>query len=181
MTRRVFLVSAVLLAIGFALPARGATPTEASTAPLVKELTGLMGQQKLDTVAARLEGDTFVAAVYFPGSELLAVCGKYTAPALLNEKILGRRYRDAYMDLSAASVLESRIMIEDTKADGIRANPGKDTFDIVTRAGNAPVRLDGKWKDKKMTEEEYGKFFQDADSSYRKMLEALIAELKKAH
>jgi len=181
MMRQLPPISAILLALGFAVPALAATPTDPSTAPLVKELTGLMGQQKLDTVAARLEGDTFVAAVYFPGSELLAVCGKYTAPALLNEKILGRRYKDAYMDLSAASVVESRVMIEDTKADGIRANPGKDTFDVVTRAGSAPIRLDGKWKDKKMTEEEYGKFFQDADAAYKKMLEALIAELKKAH
>jgi hypothetical protein len=51
---------------------RGATP------PLAKELAGLL-QGKLDVVAARLDGDTFVAAMLIPGSELLVVSAKYSA------------------------------------------------------------------------------------------------------
>jgi hypothetical protein len=171
---------AVLLLAASGVPAVAATPSPAATAPLVKELAALLEQQKLDSIAARLDGDTFVAALYFPGAELLAVCAKYSAPALLNERILGRHYKDAFSDLSGASVVSTKVLIEDSHADGIRLNPGKEAFDIVTRANDAPVHLDGKWKDKKMTEEAYGKLFQDAESDYRKMLEALIAELKKA-
>ena len=72
------------------------------------------------------------------------------------------------------------MLIEDIKADGIRAQPGKgEASDIVTRGAGAPFQLDGKWKDRKMAQDDYTKAFQDAETSYRKILEALIAELKK--
>jgi hypothetical protein len=49
----------------------------------------------------------------------------------------------------------------------------------VTRGTSAPFQLDGKWKDRKIAQDDYTKAFQDAEAAYRKILEALIAELKK--
>lgn len=168
------------LALGLALLAV-ASQSESTTAPLAKELTDLLQQRKLDAVAARLGPDTFVAALYYPGSELLVVSAKYAAPALLNEKILTSNYRDVYMDLTAASIVESKLMVEDSNGDGIRSDPGKEAFDIVTRATAVPLHLDGEWKKQNMTEEAYLKAYRDAETAYRAMLEGLVAELKKPH
>src|SRR5580765_7959558 len=120
MTRRLFL-SFVIGLCGTAALAHAAAPAPSATAPLVKELTDLLAAQKLDAVAARLDGDTFAAALFVPGSELIAISAKYSAPAFLNEKILMRKYGDAYADLSTTAATESKVLIEDIKADGIRA------------------------------------------------------------
>jgi hypothetical protein len=183
MTRRLFPFLALLGVVGTVLPAVAASPQQpAATTALVKELTDLLQAQKLDTVAAKLDGDTFAAALYIPGNELLALSAKYTAPAFLNEKILGRQFKDAYADLSTTQAPETKVLIEDVKADGIRAQPAKgEAADVITRGAGAPFLLDGKWKDRKIAEDVYAKTFQDAETSYRKILEALIAELKKTH
>ena len=180
MTPRLPLFLTLIGFLGSAAPAVAASPSPAATAALVKELTDLLTSQKLDAVAARLDGDTFAAALYIPGSELVALSAKYSAPAFLNEKILGRKYKDAYADLSTTQASESKLLIEDVKADGLRAQPAKnEASDIVTHGVAAPFQFDGKWKDHKIAEDAYAKMFQDAETSYRKILEALIAELKK--
>src|SRR5580765_1655566 len=137
MTRPLFLAFTVIGFCGMALPARAAAPAPSATGGLVKELTDLLTAQKLDAVATRLDGDTFAAALYIPGSELIAISAKYNAPAFLNEKILGRKYQDAYADLSTTTATDSKMLIEDIKADGIRAQPGKgEASDIVTRGAS---------------------------------------------
>jgi hypothetical protein len=180
MTRRLLLIFLVIGLCGAAFPARAAAPTPSATGALVKELTDLLAAQKLDAIAARLDSDTFAAALFIPGSELVAISAKYAAPTFLNEKILERKYKDAYADLSTTAATESKILVEDMKADGIRVQPGKgESFDIITRGATAPFQLDGKWKERKIAEEAYTKTFQDAEASYRRILDALIAELKK--
>jgi hypothetical protein len=177
-------LAALVLVIAFAslvtLSAGSGGQGEGATPPLAKELASLLQGKKLDVVAARLDGDTFVAAMLIPGSELLVVSGKYSAPALINEKILNRKYRDAYMDLSTASVADSKLLVEDLKADGLRAEKQKDGFDIVTRGTALPTQFNGEWKKQNMSQEAYMKAFQDAETAYQAMLRALVAELKKA-
>ena len=81
---------------------------------LVRQLTTLLEGAKLDTLAAKLPGteDSFVAARYFPGQQLIVVSGRYAAPALLKEKIFLKRYGDAYLDLYTASDRASRRVVE---------------------------------------------------------------------
>ncbi len=162
------------------LDAQPRAAAEATTSPLVAELTKLLQQRKLDVIASRLEGDTFVAAMYIPGSELLVVSAKYSAPPLINEKILNKQYRDAYVDLSTASIVETKVLIEDLNADGLRALRGKnDPFDVVTRGAGAAMPFDGEWKKRSMSEDAYMKAFGQAETDYGQMLKALVAELKK--
>src|SRR5262245_12062896 len=77
---------------------------DAKSAALAKELTDLLQQRKLDSVAARRPGspDQFVAALFFPG-QLIVVLARTTAPAVLNEKLIRREFRDVYIDLNSAS------------------------------------------------------------------------------
>ena len=73
-----------------------AAPTvaqQSASMPLAKELGTLLDQKKLDSVAARMPGDgnRFVAALYYPNSQLLVVSASYSVPALLQEQIWEQR------------------------------------------------------------------------------------------
>jgi hypothetical protein len=169
------MVAAIVCSAGAALA------QNSRTIELARELTTLLDQQKLDSVAARQAGsaDRFVAALYFPGSQLLVVSAAYAAPALLNEKVLLRRYKEAYMDLSAASDPATKVLIEDLRADGNRPLRAENQpFDVYTRGTAGAFAFDGDWKKRNLSEEAYRKTFGEADAEYVRMLESLIAQLK---
>jgi hypothetical protein len=154
--------------------------SQRTSASSVGELAGLLDRSRLDSVAARVPGsdDTFVAAFYVPGQQLILVSGRYAAPSLLREKILGKRYREAYQDLYGASDPATRWVVEDLRADGLRADRAKDgPADVYTSAGGAPVFFDGEWKRHKLSEERYRDAFEEADASYTRMLGVLVSAL----
>jgi hypothetical protein len=161
-----------------------ATPTAAQdskSVALVKELTGLMQQRKLDSIAARhpTAADQFVAALFFPG-QLLVVSARTISPAVLNEKLIRREFRDVYIDLNSASIPESRIMIADGGADGLRpTREPNQPFDTHDAAGKS-VRFDGNWREDRMSEKDYMTIFSQADELYVSALTALVNELKKS-
>jgi hypothetical protein len=148
---------------------------------LVRQLTTLLEGAKLDTLAAGLPGtdDSFVAARYFPGQQLIVVSGRYAVPVLLKEKILLKRYGDAYLDLYSASDRASRRIVEDLRADGLRPVQRKgEPFDIYTRRGGESIAFDGEWKRRKLSEQTYMDSFRHADAVYGDMLKILIAALR---
>ena len=99
-----------------------AAPQESNkTQALAKQLTDILQTQKLDAIAAKTGEDHFAAILFIPGVQMLVVSARYAAPALLNEKIIGRQYRDVYLDLASASVPDSKLFIEDMQADGLAA------------------------------------------------------------
>lgn len=154
---------------------------ESKSAALAKELTDLLQQRKLDSIAARhpTAPDQFVAALYFPG-QLLLVSARSVAPAVVNEKLARREFRDVYIDLNSASIPESRVMISDGGADGLRPrrepNLPFDTHD----SGGKSVRFDGNWREDRMSEKDYMTVFTQADELYVGALTALVNELKKS-
>ncbi len=153
---------------------------EPRSAVLVKELTGLLQQRKMDSVAARHPAgkDLFVAALYFPG-QLLVISARTSAPAVVNEKLVRREFRDVYIDLNSASIPESRVMITDGGTDGLRPRrEPNQPFDSQDMAGKS-VRFDGNWRDQKISEQDYMKMFTQADEAYVAALQALLAEIKK--
>jgi hypothetical protein len=171
------LVAALIALPSFALPAFA---QESRSAALAKELTTLLEAKKLDSIAARAanDSDQYVAALYFPG-QLLVVSARYSAPPVLNEKIARNEFKDVYIDLNAASIPESKVLIADLGADGLRpkreANQPFDTRDVH----NKGIRFDGNWREDKMSEADYMKAFTEADEGYIAALEVLIGALKK--
>jgi hypothetical protein len=167
-------VSAILV-----VPA--AAPAEDAKSPeLVKQLTQMLDQKKLESIAGADSKNlgTYVAALYFPGTQLLVVSGKYSAPPLLNEKIAKKDFRDVYIDLNSASVAGSKIFVMDLNADGLVAKPGDNQgTDSVEQAGKM-ISFDGDWKKAKLSEADYLKAFGDADAAYSHVLELLIAQTK---
>ena len=178
LARRVFLVfvGAVLLVTAISTPA----VAQDRSAALAKELTNLLQQRKLDSIAARhpAAADQFVAALYFPG-QLLVVWARTSAPAVVNEKLVRREFRDVYIDLNSASIPESRVMISDGGADGLASRrEANQPFDMQDMNGKG-IRFDGNWREDKMSELEYMKIYSQADAAYVTALEALLSELKK--
>lgn len=170
-----FLVAALLAAV----PAAAQEPKSAAPA---KELAQLLESRKLDSIAARMPDakDEFVGALAFPG-QLMVVWARTSAPSVVNEKLLRQDYREVYLDLNSASILESRHFVTDLGPDGLRARPETrngpaDTHDV----GNRSMRFDANWREKKMSEQDYMKAHAEADAAYSEALQALIDEIKKA-
>jgi hypothetical protein len=167
------LVLAILPSVGLA--------QESKSAPLVKELTALLDQTKLEAIAAKDPSapDAYVAALYFSGTQLLVVSARYAVPQILNERLAKKEYRDIYTDLNSACVEGSKALLIDIGADGLK--PKKDESHIDTcDIGAKSYTFDGDWKKQKMSgEDEYTKAFNDADEKYSKVLAVLIAQAKK--
>jgi hypothetical protein len=172
------LVAASLLAMG--LPVTSVLAQDSKSIALAKELTTLLQQRKLDSVAARHPAgpDQFAAALYFPG-QLIVVTARSSAPSLVNEKLARGEFRDVYIDLNSASIPNSLIMISDGGADGLRASrEANQAFDIHD-AGGKRVLFDGNWREDRMSEKDYMALFAQAEEAYVTALTALVAELKK--
>jgi hypothetical protein len=91
-----------------------------------------------------------------------------------------KNYRDVYLDLASASVPESKVLIEDMKADGIRPDrDGDNPFDTVTKGMESTVNFDGDAAKANLSPDAYAKLFQDTEATYTRDLQALIEQLKK--
>ncbi len=168
--------SACLVAAIVGLVAPGAAAQDSKSAPLVKQLIEKLDAAKLDLIAAKDPNGTgtYVSALYVPGSQLLVVSASYAQPALMDTRLEQKDYAEVYMDLNTAAEPGTRVSIEDTLADGLKAvraaNIGGDSFELK----GARVVFDNDWKKQRMTEDAYRQAFQDADSRYAHMLTALL-------
>ena len=169
----------VLLVTAFASVSLAQEPKSAAPA---KELAQLLASKKLDSIAARMPDnrEEFVGALTFPG-QLMVVWARTTAPAVVNEKLINKEYREVYMDLNAASVIETRHFVTDLNSDGLKSKPANkqgpaDSHD----QGAKSMRFDGSWREDKMSEADYMKAHAEADAAYARAIQALIDEVKKA-
>jgi len=177
------LPTSLILAAGLsAVFVTGAAAQEPKSSAPAKELAQLLAAKKLDSIAARMPDsrEEFVGALAFPGT-LMVVWAKTTAPAVVNEKLISKQYKEVYLDLNSASILESRHFVTDLGPDGLRFKPEQkqgpaDTHDLAGKS----MRFDGNWKEDKMSEADYTKAHADADAAYAKAIQALIEEIKKA-
>jgi hypothetical protein len=151
---------------------------DSKSAGTAGELIKLLDSMKLDSVAAKLQGDEYVGALYFRGSQLLVVKARYIVPERMDEQLEKRNYRDVYIDLNSASVPASKVLIADLGANGLYARRRENQFDTADVAGRS-YSFDGDWGKAKLSEQEYMKAFQLTEGEYVRMLEALVAHLKK--
>jgi hypothetical protein len=169
---------AIVLSAAFTASVAAQEPKSAAPA---KELAELLASKKLDSIAARMPDsrEEFVGALAFPG-QLMVVWAKTTAPAVVNEKLIGKNYREVYIDLNSASIVESRHFVTDLGPDGLKAKPAQkqgpaDSHDLAAKT----MRFDGSWREDKMSEADYMKAHAEADAAYARAVQALIDELKK--
>jgi hypothetical protein len=183
-TRPVATALPVLLGLAafVSAPPAAAEGQTSKSAIAAKELSQQLDQAKLQHIAAKDPEDPtrFVAAMYFPGMQIVAVSGKYSVPVLLNEKLIQRKYQDIYVDLSSASERDSRITIEDLRCDGLPAARIKNaTGSDAWEKGTARVVFDFDWKKQKLSEKDFYDQLSAADAQYTRLLGLLLAEAKK--
>jgi hypothetical protein len=155
---------------------------DAKSVELVKQLTGLLDQKKFEAFAtpdAQNPG-AFIATLYFPGTQLLVVSAKYSAPALLSELLARKDYRAVYAELTSASVPGSKLFVNDIYANGLAIKPNGSTPPDSIESAATQATFDGAWKKAKIPEADYIKSFADADAAYVRVLQALISQLKTA-
>jgi hypothetical protein len=170
---------AVVAAAVLCLPAAGRAE-ELKTADLAKQLAQLLDAKKLDSIAAAdtQNPETFMAALYFPGTQLLVVSAKYSVPSLLTELLARKDYRGVYVELTSASVAGSKLFVMDAYANGLAVKPvGGQPPDSVEN-GATQTTFDGAWKKAKITEADYMKAFTAAEAAYAHVLQVLISQLK---
>jgi hypothetical protein len=160
----------------------GASAQESKSSELAKQLAAALDAGKLDSIAARdpAAPDVFVAALYFPGSQLLVIAGKYAVPQLLNERVGRKEYRDVYLDLNGASASDSKVFIEDPGADGLKARREENQAFDQCEIGGKRMMFNGDWKAQKLSEDDYMKAYSAADDRYAQILTALLAQAKKS-
>jgi hypothetical protein len=172
-------ITGVLMLVALLLGPASSFAQNSKSAPLAAELCKLLDEQKLDSVAARQAGDQYVGALYFAGTQLLVIRGKFNSAARMDDLLGRKEYKEVYMDLSGASDLKTRSFIMDLGANGLRFkredNQPFDTADV----GGKSYQFDGEWGRAKMSEDEYKKMFATTDEDYAQMLQALIGTLKK--
>jgi hypothetical protein len=175
-TRVAYGSMAALLSLSIAAPA---SAQDSKSAPLAKQLSAALDVAKLDSIAAKEADapDAFVAALYFPGMQLLVVSGKYSVPQLLTTRLANKEYRDTYLDLNGAAT--AKVFIEDPGADGLKARRESNQPFDQAEIGGKRTMFDGDWKAQKLSEQEYQKAFTTADDRYAQILTALLAQLKK--
>ena len=155
-----------------------ASAQESRSAQLASDLAKTMDAMKLDSVAAKLGGDQYVGALYFAGSQLLVVKARYLVPERMDAQLAQKNYRDVYIDLNAASIAASKVLVSDLGANGLYARRRENQFDTADVSGKS-YAFDGDWGKAKLSEQEYTKAFQATEAEYTQMLEALLAQLKK--
>ena len=153
---------------------------ESKSALVASELTRLLDQAKLDSIAAKHDtGGQYVSALYIAGSQLLVVSAKYSQPARMDYLLNEKKYQEIYQDLNSASETQSKVFVMDLGANGLRFRQEKNELDTADVSGKSVV-FDGDWGKAKISEAEYRKTFETTDAQYTQMLQALIAALKKS-
>ena len=173
----VLLIACLLLS---SLPV-GAQAQESKSAALAKELTQLLDAKKIEAIAAKDPSapDLFVAALYYPGSQMMVVSARYSVPPILAERLAKKEFLEVYTDLNSAAVEGSKMLVMDLQADGLKPKKEDSHYDTCDIGAKNYV-FDGEWKKQKMASEEvYLKAFAEADAAYSKALATLIAHVKK--
>jgi len=171
---------AVVAVAALLLVPAGARAQDTKSPELAKHLAQLLDEKKLDSLAARDPQDagTFHALLYFPGTQLLVVTAKYSAPSLLIDLLAKKDFRAVYVELSSASVPGSKVFVMDTYADGLMVKPAGDQPPDSVERGGTQSTFDGGWKKAKITEADYMKTFSDADAAYAHVLQLLLNQIK---
>jgi hypothetical protein len=151
--------------------------TQAESPERAAELVKLMNERAMTAIAAAdpAEPGRFVAAM-LAGPQLLVISARYSAPALLRERILKSEFQQVYGDLHSAGDREGRVFIIDSSADGLKL--ARESSDVSWRnsATNAIFNLD--WKSQKLKEADYRRTYEQDEKAYAKMLGTLIGAIK---
>ena len=179
--RTVVSIVIVAAALVVAAPARSEELQAPSAGP-VATFVKLMTDWGLDAIAAHdpQEPGRYVAALVYPGTELLVVSAMHPNPTALDELLSKHAYRDLYMALQTEVASKGRFFVEDMQADGLTAAPDRRAPADIVYDNGAKTIFDGNWTAQKMTQAEYEAKFGAANQRYVTMLTTLTTALQSS-
>jgi hypothetical protein len=169
------LCGVLLLSMAVSAAAQQQAGTSAAT---VKELSALLASHNQTAIAARdPESGAFVAALLYPGVQLLVVSARPAAPAAVEAQLAAKNFQDVYAALQDNATRAGRLFVQDLGADGL--NDDGNSVDVVYEEGRQTL-FDGNPRSHKLSEKAYREAFTSADTRYAHMLSVLLAEAKRA-
>jgi hypothetical protein len=179
MTLAIRRLSAIALA-AFLLAPAAVSAQESKSATAASELVKMLDSKKLDSYAVKgTSPNEYVAALYFPGTQLLVVSAKFDSPFRADSLLEMKDYRDLYIELNSASQPQTKVFVADLSANGLQPKKQGNLFDTADVAGKS-YNFDGDWKKAKITEDDYTKAYSTTDEQYSHMIQALLGGLKKS-
>jgi hypothetical protein len=173
-----WLVRAAVVLLSFGAVARAEDTQSGSAA---RELSALMEQHHLEALAARNPDtpDGYIAARLYPGVQLLVVAGRPASPSDARYQLDRKDYAGLYATLHQAVVPETKVFIQDLKADGLRPKP-REAVDIVYEKVTQQTVFDGAPSKHNLSDAEYDGKFAAADRLYARLLTILAEGLRTA-
>ena len=180
------------VAIAAALIASSSLAASVQTAPSstvakAKELSEVMKAKKLTSFAMKEDPavNRFAAVLFVPDVQLLVVSAIYSQATDIEYYLGNKEYAMAYRNLRAGALATELFFVEDMMGDGLAAVPAKNALPDTAVVGTTEFSFAGpgdpkKRNDKRMAPEAYAKAFGDVEQRYAKILDAMLAELKKA-
>jgi hypothetical protein len=152
---------------------------QAASPELAAELARLMNERKVTAISAPdpAEPGRFVAAM-LAGPQLLVIRSRYSAPAVLRERILKGEHQEVYADLHSAGDQQGRTFIMDSGADGLKL--ARESSDVAWRDGTTQAIFNMDWKTQKLKEADYRRTFDEDQKAYAEMLNTLVGAIKTA-
>ena len=144
-----------------------------------KVLCDLMTGGHLDAIAARdtSHPERFVAALFYPHSELLVTSAQYGVPQALQQLLDHKKYSEVYAILQTSPDALDRVSFVDMMADGLSAGT-REGADVMYEPGNKETVFAESWrKEHRLGEREYPAKYEIADALYGSMLKILIGAL----
>ena len=161
------LMAAVVL---FALvPAAGARQ-ESVSATVAKELVTAMTAGNLTSIAVEdpEKPGHFIAAMVFPGVQILLVAGQIPSPEYLKYQLTQKQFNDVYTGLQSNAVPDTKVFFHDLGGDGL--HPAGESVDMMYERGKTQTTFDRNWKSRGLSQSEYQKKFREADTRYARLL-----------
>jgi hypothetical protein len=158
-----------------------AAAAELDSVAAAAQLTSILDSRKADAFAAEhpeMPG-RFVAALYYPGAQILAISAVAPVPELVRQRIGEGDHRQVYIDLSTSAEQPGRLFVEDLGPPGLRQmRDDNQRFDITWRDGTRRTTYDGNWKAQQLSDAEYRTRFAVDDAEYADMLQVLVAAVQ---
>lgn len=160
--------------IGSSLQAQTRSPE------LAKQCVAALAEQHLNAFATRqtIDADRFVAVLVYPDVQLLVVSARVADPARLQYLIDTKRYADAYAELQQLARPDSKVFVQDLKADGLHLRADA-SVDVLYEQIVHQTIFDGQPSKHKLTEKQYEEKLMATDATYSQMLTDLLGGLRK--
>src|SRR4029077_6634437 len=110
MTRTIRRLSGIALVAILLMAPAVAFAQESKSAGAAIEFVKALDSMKLDSYAVKgTSPNEYVAALYFPGTQLLVVSAKFDTPFRADSLLQMKNYRDLYIELNSASQPQTKV------------------------------------------------------------------------